>query len=82
MVWLCLVIKTLWDNVTSFLEVFLNHTVTRDPLPGLLDYTLQGFWTKFHKRLLTIVCMTAKGLIAQNWKCADSLDRDQWLRSC
>ena len=73
-------VKTFQDNVTQSLGKIIGYTVHGDPAMCFLNYTVEGIWSKGYKHILTIVCMTAKRLIATNWKDTVQLKQGLWLQ--
>ena len=81
MVWACDKVKSFWENVTQSLGKIIGYTVRCDPAMCLLNYSVEGTWSKHNRQMLTTGYMTAKRLIATNWKDADQLKEEYWLRT-
>ena len=81
MVWACPKIKSFWERVTESLGGIIGHYVVCDPILCLLNHMDEGAWSKYKKQLIITRGMTAKRLIASNWKEADHLDIGRWLQT-
>ena len=81
MVWACVKVRSFWDTVTQLLGEIMGTTVHCDPASCLLNYTSGRNWSKRNRQILTTGYMTAKRMIAINWKDADKLMEGQWLSS-
>ncbi len=77
----CQEIKTFWESVTQSLGKIIGYMVDCDPVMYLLNYIDEGIWSKHNKQIITTGCMTAKRMIATNWKDADQLKAGTWLQS-
>lgn len=57
----------------DFLEKIIGNTIHCDPVMCLLNYIAKGTWSIYLTAKLMTGCMTAKRLIATNWKETDQL---------
>lgn len=64
-------IKSFWESVIQSLGGIIGHHVVCDPTLCLLNYMDKGARPKYNKQIIIIGLMTAKRLIATNWKDAD-----------
>lgn len=70
-VWTCPEIKSFWESVIIGVGGIIAHYVVCDPTLCLLSYMDKGAWPKYNKQIIITGCMTAKRLVATNWKDAD-----------